>query len=255
MAVKLAGEVMTESSAHRVASMVFTALYVLACAAIVALVLPRDAFAWCSLPPPANPSSAPPVARTFAPLSCLPNIGGFGGSGRGFLSRDFAAVPGATTHGGSAWGWWCQGADGAWRPQTVAALDKYTLGGAAKAVAAAAAASAPLAALQATLDAYRVPPNGWVETHDWNCLHSNMVAALQATKPATTAPVWRTPGGGSSIFPVANGRLGAPIAGRRAPGAALCDLARLRIVVGSYTYGSLAGGPATEAVLCVQVAA
>lgn len=74
---------------------------------------------------------------------------------------------------------------------------------------------------------------------------------------AITPPpaVWRTPGGGSSIYPVTAGRLGAPLAGRRAPGAALCDLARMRIVVGSYTYGSLAGGPANEAVLCVQVAA
>ncbi len=69
------------------------------------------------------------------------------------------------------------------------------------------------------------------------------------------APVWRTPAGGSSVFPVVAGRLGAPLAGRRAPGAALCDLARLRIAVGSYTYGALAGGPTTEAVLCVQVAA
>lgn len=69
------------------------------------------------------------------------------------------------------------------------------------------------------------------------------------------APVWRTPAGGSSIFPVVAGRLGAPIAGRRAPGSALCDLARLRIAVGSYVYGALTGGPSTEAVLCVQVAA
>lgn len=68
-------------------------------------------------------------------------------------------------------------------------------------------------------------------------------------------PVWRTPAGGSSIFPVTAGSLGVPIAGRRAPGSALCDLSRLRIVRGSFTYGALAAGPATEAVVCVQVPA
>lgn len=69
---------------------------------------------------------------------------------------------------------------------------------------------------------------------------------------AVLPAVWRTPGGGSSIYPVSGARIGPPIAGRRAPGNALCDLARFRYAAGSYTYGALADGPATEAVLCVQ---
>lgn len=70
----------------------------------------------------------------------------------------------------------------------------------------------------------------------------------------STAPttVWRTPAGGSSVYPVAGTRIGPPIAGRRAPGNAACDIARFRYIVSSYTYGTLANGPATEAVLCVQ---
>lgn len=72
--------------------------------------------------------------------------------------------------------------------------------------------------------------------------------------PDCSAPpsVWRTPGGGSAIYPISGTRIGAPIAGRRAPGNALCDLARFRYASGPYVYGALSGGPAGEAVLCVQ---
>jgi hypothetical protein len=209
--------------------------------------------AWCSLPPPATASSAPPVQLAPGPLLCMPTVAGIVGSGRGYLARDFPALPGATTYGGSAWGWWCQAPDQTWRAQTVACLDRYCPGSAAKAVVAALAAPQPLIALQAALDGYAVRLTDWAETHDYNCLHANMRAALQATKPSgTSAPVWRTPSGGSSIYPVTAGRLGPPIAGRRAPGSAPCDLALLKITSGAYTYGALSGGTAAEAVLCVQ---
>lgn len=223
--------------------------------AALALLLPLQALAWCSLPPPANPSSAPPVQRTFGGVMCLPSVAGVVGKGQGYLQRDFAAVPGATARGGSAWGYWCPKGDGTWVPHTFACLDRQCPASAVKAVAAALAASEPVAALQAVIDGYTLKLTDWSETHDFNCLHSNMLQALQATKPAgNLPPVWRTPAGGSSVYPVASGKLGPPIAGRRAPGSALCDLALLKITSGSYTYGALAGGPATEAVLCIQAA-
>lgn len=64
--------------------------------------------------------------------------------------------------------------------------------------------------------------------------------------------MWRTPAGGSSVYPVVGTRVGPPIAGRRAAGNAACDLARFKYTAGTYTYGALASGPDTEAVLCVQ---
>ena len=150
--------------------------------------LPTMAGAWCSVPPPANPASGPPVQVVFNPTDCWPSAAGISGSGRGYLQKDFAPVPGATAMGGSAWGWWCQKPDLTWQPQTFACLSKYCPGTAILAVRTALAASSPGAAVQALVDSYTVKLTDWSETHDYNCLHSNMVAALQATKPA--AGVW-----------------------------------------------------------------
>lgn len=77
-------------------------------------------------------------------------------------------------------------------------------------------------------------------------------AAWAADHPAS-GPLYRVPSGGSAVYPVANGKLGVPIPNRRAPGNALCDLVKLKVVVGAYTYGAFDGGGPAEAALCVKV--
>jgi len=156
--------------------------------------------------------------------------------------------------GGSAWGWWCQKPDLTWQPQVFACLSKYCPSTAIVAVRAALAASSPGAAMQAALDTYSVKVTDWSETNDYNCLHWNMYQALLATKPADGGiQVWRVPAGGSAVYPVVNGKLGVPIPNRRAAGNALCDLAKLKVVSGAYTYGAFDGGAATEVALCLKV--
>lgn len=222
--------------------------------AALLLAAPLSVGAWCTATPPANPASGPPVQLPNTPFLCWPSAAGISGSGRGYLQRDFAPVPGATAMGGSAWGWWCQKPDFTWSPQTFACLTKYCPGTALLAVQAALAASSPGAAVQSMLDAYSVTLTDWQETNDYNCLHWNMLVALQATKPPDGAPpVWRVPAGGSAVYPVINGKLGVPIPNRRAPGSALCDLAKLKVVSGAYTYGAFDGGAATEVALCLKV--
>ena len=191
--------------------------------ALLALLWAPMVGAWCSLPPPPNSSASAPVQRAFDPLACMPTVAGIVGSGRGYLARDFPAVPGATSSGGSAWGWWCQMPDQTWRAQTVACLDRYCPSGAAKAVAAALAASQPLAALQAVLDGYAVRVTDWSETHDYNCLHSNMRAALQATKPAADAWIVdaaTSADGTRPAYPFANGVRGSTSTARAIAGSA-----------------------------------
>lgn len=206
--------------------------------------------AWCTMPPPANPASGPPVQIPQAPLQCWPAAAGIGGSGKGFLRKDIAAVPGATAMGGSAMGWWCPQADGSWKTYTVACLSKYCPGTVFGAVGAALAAASPGAALQAVMDAYAVRVTDWSETNDYNCLHVGMVAALQATKPAT-APAWAVFPSGSSVYPVVNGKLGAPVAGLRAAGGLPCNCASPVNQFG-YTYCAFQGGAANQVAMCVK---
>lgn len=233
--------------------------FLLAALAFALLLTSVPAYAWCTLPPPAVAASAPPVQLAFAAPSCMPSVVGVVGSGRGYLQRDYPAIPGATANGGRAWGWWCQAPDQTWRTQTVACLDRYCPGNAVKAVAAALAAPAPLAALQAALDAYSVGITDWVETHDYNCLHKRMAADLQATKPMDGAAplVWRVGASGASLYTVANGTRGALISARRAPANALCDCTAFRVNLTAAgltaTYCAIAGGPDTECALCRQV--
>lgn len=199
-----------------------------------------------------------------------------------------AAAPGSPvvlhiTTRGAAGAWWCPGSKpgtwrGAWYGGTWSDAAQFAAVVAPRVL----AASSPWAAFRAEAAAVSMPPAGSAaecrvrELQHGACLrlyttsaapYPGPFSAAQATAPARCGPapncdgivvpppvlVWRTPAGGSSIFPVSAGRLGVPISGRRAPGAALCDLSVLRIAVGSYTYGALAGGPATEAVVCVQV--
>lgn len=217
------------------------------------LALPAVAGAWCTATPPANPASGPPVQLPNTPFLCWPSAAGISGSGRGYLQRDFAPVPGATAMGGSAWGWWCQKPDFTWSPQTFACLTKYCPGTALLAVQAALSASSPGAAVQKVVDTYSVKVTDWAETNDYNCLHVNMTQALQATKPVDSVPVWRVPSGGSAVYPVVNGKLGRYIAGKRAPGGALCDLAKLKVVSGAYTYAAYEASAPNEVALCLKV--
>ena len=116
-------------------------------------------------------------------------------------------------------------------------------------VTAALAASNPAAALQAVVDQHAVTPADWVQTNDYNCLHVNMIQALQATKPDASAPsVYKVPAAGSAVYPAVNGKLGLAIAGKRAPGGALCGTPLISAY--GYTYGPYAGGAPGEVALC-----
>ncbi|HNB43304.1 MAG TPA: hypothetical protein PLL72_03815 [Burkholderiaceae bacterium] len=216
---------------------------------LVLLALTSQAHAWCTMPPPANPTPGPATPIPNTPAACWPSFAGIGGSGKGFLQRDFAAVPGATSEGGSCWGWWCVDAAGVAAAHTHCALDRYLAAGAKKAIAAALTAPNPSAALQAVADQYAVTPADGTQTNDYNCLHIGMLAALQVTKPDTSAaPVYKVPANGSAVYPVVNGKPGVAIAGKRAPGGALCGTPLISAY--GYTYGPYAGGAAGEVALC-----
>jgi hypothetical protein len=216
---------------------------------VLALLLPLHALAWCTMPPPANPSPLPPVQVAFSPVMCWPSAAGISGSGRGYLQKDIPAVPGATAMGGSAWGWWCQKPDLTWAPQSIACLDKYCPATALVAVRSALAASSPGAAVQAMIDTYSVKVTDWSEINDYNCLHVNMLAALQATKPDAAAPtVYKVPPGGSAVYPLVNGKPGLAIAGKRAPGSALCGTPL--VAAYGFTYGPYTGSAPNEVAVC-----
>lgn len=221
------------------------------------LCLAFPAHAWCTLPPPAQSASGTPVQETQLPAACVPPVAGYPGDGRGYLQRDFPAVPGATSNGGSCWGWWCPNPTfpGGWQMHTYCGLDKYLPGTANPAVLGAFAASSPLAAVQSIFDRYTVKVNAWVETHDYNCLHEDMRTALLMTKPAPVgAPppaVWHVPGHPPTtygIYDLSTGKVGA-YTGRRVPGATLCNCA-VRVPSGSQSYCALSAAPTTEGALC-----
>lgn len=92
--------------------------------------------------------------------------------------------------GGQCLGYWYQDDKQGLTPVTFCCLEKYCLGSVFSSVTAALASSSPVAATQVIIDGASVKANGWSETHDFNCLHDNMIRALQATKPIATGPVW-----------------------------------------------------------------
>lgn len=185
---------------------------------------------------------------------CLPKE--YGGSG-----AYFAQV--ADQHGKAA-GWLCTGPTPA--DDWIFTLVRLNSGGmlptcnttVAGALNALTTAAKPLDVANALLaECGWVPAAGTQQRAQFDALNQLAVNAVRARMPPSTpptGPVWRTPPGGSSVYPVANGRLGAPLAGRRAAGNALCDLAALMVRNGPYTYGAFPGGAANEAALCVQVA-
>ena len=208
--------------------------------------------AWCSMPPPANPTPGPPTQVANTPVMCWPSAAGISGSGRGYLQKDFPAVPGATAMGGSAWGWWCQKSDLTWVPTTIACLDKYCPATAIVAVRSALAASSPGAAVQALIDTYSVKVTDWAETNDYNCLHVNMLAALQATKPLDSAPqVYKSAGTGRIYLYKSNTQLGADTGRKTAPDTP-CDCTSVKTTVGTSLYCALGGGPSTEVTYCTK---
>lgn len=214
---------------------------------------PLVAGAWCTMPPPANPSTTPQVQIPNKVHTCWPAKWGLSFlKGQGYIQRDFAAVPGATAEGGSCSAWWCQAADGTWGVESHCALARYTAGGIKDGLVAALAAPDPLAAAQAFADKYVVVLTDPQQINDYNCLHVGVQQLAQATKPASGV-VYKVPSGGSAVYPVVNGKLGVPLAGRRAPGNTLCDLTKLKVVVGAYTYGAFDGSGPAEAALCVKV--
>jgi len=112
----------------------------------------------------------------FALPQCLPEQ--VGGTGKGFLSRDFA-------NGRCTGGWWCQKADGTWSAYTHCTLSAYASSPEA-AMSAAASASGPAAVNAAITATQRAPAAA--EVSAYNSLHGQMRTALLATKPASA--VW-----------------------------------------------------------------
>ncbi|MBS0367662.1 MAG: hypothetical protein JSS57_00530 [Proteobacteria bacterium] len=207
------------------------------------MVVAQQAAAWCTATPPANPSSAPAVQIPNAAMACWPSAAGISGSGRGYLQKDFAPVAGATVQGGSAWGWWCQKSDLTWAPNTLACLDKYCPGTALKAVAAALASSSPGSALQAAINSYVVRVPDGQEANDYNCLHWNMLQALQATKPPdSTVQIWRTPNVTQRAYLISPSKTCGPTSAGTVGPNTLCDCTAFSSYVGTSRYCAVGNG-------------
>lgn len=220
-------------------------------AALLAVALPAGA--WCTMPPPANPGPVQPQLPNV-PHKCWPAKWGLSFlTGKGYVEADIAAVQGATTEGGHCAAWWCQDAAGAWNVESHCALASYTVGGIAAGITAALGAPDPVTALQTFADRYTVTLTDPGQINSYNCLHWSIQQQALATKPITNVQTWRVPAGGSAVYPVVNGKLGVPIPNRRAAGNALCDLVKLKVVSGAYTYGAFDGSAATEVALCTKV--
>jgi hypothetical protein len=178
---------------------------------------------------------------------------------------------------------WCPtgvfagGSGEVWKLYTHAVLDKYrTLTATAVWEAAKSVLEAPdpLGALDAMLAAGKfVPPAGTQDRYDWEALlfaacqqgaavgHGATPAPVQMEKPCapptplptTQVEVWRVTASGSTLFTVANGKLLAPISGRRAAGGATCDNTKPLIKSGTSNYYPLVGGAANEYAACQRV--
>lgn len=161
-----------------------------------------------------------------------------------------------------------------WQLYTHAVLDKYATVSARSVINGALLilkTPDPLAELDAVLKSGEfIPPAGTQDRYDWEatlyagCVEGerlgpsgtpvNGTSCTPPTPlPVTVVQVWRVTASGSTLFPYSAGKLGAPIAGRRAPGGATCDHSKPAVKVGSATYLPLVGAPANEYAACQKV--
>lgn len=178
---------------------------------------------------------------------------------------------------------WCRtgtfngGTGEVWALHTHAVLDKYrTLNSTAVWAAAQSIleSSDPVGALETMLRAGAfIPPVGTQDRFEWESLlyaacqqgaavgwgpdptPVTLSRPCQPPTPLQTTPteVWRVTASGSTLFTVANGKLLAPISGRRAPGSATCDNSKPAIKSGTSTYYPLLGASAAEYAACQKV--
>lgn len=193
---------------------------------------------------------ATPARGQTLGFECAPKE--FGGSGTYYTVTD-------TADGRSRF-WVCgRNADGSPKLQHLTRLADWSPSSACSgAVAAADAAPDLVAAANAALAACRAEPAASTTAGQrYGALKAAGKAAVMAKWNADNPPaggaVYRTPSGGSAIYPVVNGKPGLALPGRRAAGNALCNCAVTKVTSGSYTYCALDGGPPTEVAVCLKV--